>query len=417
MQGSENMSSPRKYQHSGFTIVEMAMVLILFGLVISIAMTALRYYTGQFSEKNTIAALDKNNSAIVAFQATQQRYPCPADPKAGPGNPRYGVEDCTNVSGNIITVLGRDADNADGDNNIATGGDPVMVGAIPFRTFIDPNNDGNLSDGVFDEYIASYGLDGWGRKYTYAVTASLADPTKNFNESAGTLYIEDEQHNNLLESPGTGHYIIISHGEDGVGAYGSGTGNPAINCTNGVVAPPPPPGTPPVVTAADETENCDFNLDATFLNGVKSNSTSQPYDDYIRYSTGSTTSLWTYTGATFVGTSIVYQVSAQNGGNVGIATKTPAEKLDVNGNIQAEQVHAEEICPENGNSALCMPIETIAGDVGDMKCTGQGQIVVSISNNKVTCANAFTSVPASTCAAGSFMTGISSKTGVICKVF
>lgn len=393
-----------KNKEAGFTIVEMAVVLIVFGFIASIVLAALKYAVGREVYGQTQITMDRNNSAMLAFAANYFRYPCPANPTAAPGDADYGREDCSGAS--LIEVDGR-----------AINGVPqkVWVGTIPFQTLLDPNNDGDENDKIFDEYIAKYGLDSWGNKITYAVTASMVT---GIDQNAGAIFIENEKHKNLLEAEGTAHYVLISHGENGRGAYGQNGGNPAIDCTNGVVTPPTNPP-----SDAYETQNCDFNLDAVFLNGLRNDSTDKPYDDFIRYSAGNVTSLWKFTGAKVFDNGTIdptddfpiFQVSAQNGGDVGIGLKSPQEKLHVSGNVMAEQVRANSICPENGDSTLCMPIDVIAGELPDMQCSGAGQVVTAIEENQVRCSSAFSSMPAGTCPAGTVMKGLSSKTGVICQ--
>jgi len=410
------MTSNRKNQR-GFTITEMAVVLIIFGFLTSTAMAGLRYYIGRETIENTSEALDHNKSALLAFQATYFRYPCPADPSAQPGDADYGRENCT--AG--LQVLGKTGRDVDGDGV----GEQVLIGAIPFATLLDPDNDGNQDDAVFDVYIGRFALDGWSNKLTYAVTSALSIPGNTFNQSGGAIFIEDEGHNSMLESPGTAHYVIVSHGPNGVGAYAENGINPTINCSTGTTVPTVPP-TPPTFTTFDETENCNYTSKtvARFVNGIRSNSRTKPYDDYIRYGTGTVTSLWSYTGGIPFDNNtpndptddfMVFQVSSQNGGDVGIGKKSPEAKLDVAGNIQAQQIHANRICPQSGTSTLCMPVEVLAGTSPDMSCTGAGQVVVAIDENKVRCATPFSAMPAGTCPAGTVMKGVSSKTGVICQ--
>jgi prepilin-type N-terminal cleavage/methylation domain-containing protein len=408
-------------KQSGFTLVEMAIVLIIFGMMTSIAMAALKYYTGRQASENTAIALDFNDAGLFTFQATMRRYPCPADPKAQPNDANYGIEDCTNASGNIVTVAGRDT-NGDGV------GDPVLTGAIPFNTLLDMDNDPlvdmNLDndpiDSVSDDYIAAYGYDGWGNKLTYSVTAALADPNLIFDQDAGAISIVDEQNDNLLEIDGTAHYAIISHGQNGVGAYNR-NGDLVQPCANGMVAPPTGP---PTTTVSDETQNCNYNLNATYLNGIYSESRNHPYDDYIKYATSKVSTLWSYTQSMMHDNNtpgnpaddyLINRVVNQNGGNVGVGTKNPQEKLHVIGNVQAQQIHANSLCPENGDSTLCMPVDTLAGELPNMRCATAGEVVVSIDQNAVKCANPFTSMPAGTCPYGYGMVGISSKTGPICQ--
>jgi prepilin-type N-terminal cleavage/methylation domain-containing protein len=413
----------KRQTEAGFTLVEMAIVLMIFGLVSATVMSLVRYQTGKEYYEHTQTAMDMNDRATQAYQSIYLHYPCPADPTLAPGDPNYGYEARNPpVTGNctLPTIAGTRDTNNDGAM------DRVIVGVYPFNTILDPDQNGSQDDKVMDDYrapyIGRYGLDGWGNKLTYAVTQSLADGNTNFDQTAGAIAIQSEDPDpvtgNLLEVYGSAHYVIVSHGENRVGAVPESGGlNPPVNCASGTFVPgvPAPPGTP-----RDETENCDLD-EAVFLNGIKNDSRMNPYDDYIRYGAGTAESLWQVTGA-FVDPNVgvpVYQAVAQNGGDVGIGLNqstmgSPQEKLHVAGDIQAQQIQSDRICPSTGGSTLCMPVDVLAGNLPTMTCP-TGQVAVAIEENQIRCENAFSSIPAGTCPSGQVMKGVSSKTGVICQ--
>ena len=400
----------------GFTLVEMAVVLIIFGVLVSIGMMGLRYYIGNKGYDNTIAALDMNNSGLITFQATHRRYPCPANPNLAETDPDYGYEDCS-----LPTVSGvRDAD-GNGTR------DRVMIGAFPFNTLLDPDRDPTTNDGSDDSgYTAHYGYDGWGNKFTYAVTQSQT-AANTFNQDFGAIDIQTEVQQSLLDKEGSAHFVIVSHGENGKGAF-SKNGQLVEQCTNSIVNPGEPP--PPVITTIHEIENCN-NTNAIFVDGLKNNTRSRHYDDHLRYATSVITSLWGYSTPTMHdnGTPTnpaddywINRITNLNGGGVGIGTAAPRERLHVMGDLQATKINVDEICGENSNSP-CMPIAVIAGnpdkpptdpEYGGMKCPA-GLIAVAIEDNKVRCQNPFAGIPAASCPSGQRAYGFSSRDGLLCR--
>ncbi|MCB1651812.1 MAG: type II secretion system protein [Alphaproteobacteria bacterium] len=434
----------KKYGEQGFTLTEMAIVLLISGILTSTFLLALQTYTKKEMVDQTREAITLSNNATFAFQVARGYYPCPANPALGPGDAGYGYADCAAAA---VVVGERDID---GDGNNET----YLVGAVPFNTFLDMNADGNFNDPVFrnqvlyqdprsnsmlstQKYI-SYGrkhaLDKWGNKLTYAVTLSQTDyetvvngNPRFFDQDAGVLDIVDEQFHadpndaTLLQVRGSANYVIVSHGENGVGAF-TKDGALVQNCGLGLTLPEQTAkdiefalGTPP-----DETENCDQN-DGIFLQGVHSYRKSIYNDDYVEYTVPAGQQLWAFTGSVpnDNGTPddpdddfFIPQLANQNSGGIAIGIKNapPSEKVHVDGDIQAFEVHANQLCDSNGHN--CMLPDAIGGELNQMKCPNVGEVVIRIEQNAVTCVNPFANMPANNCPNGAY--GISSKTGLLC---
>ena len=427
-----------KTEH-GFSLVELALVLIIFGMVTSMITLGMKMYMNNESFERTIESIDETQNAIFAYQLGVGKYPCPADPTLGPNDANYGVADCDNA--NLIIRNGRPAaiTDSDGDGVLEPCGDDlagprlrVLIGAVPFADLLD--HDGNPNtDPIYPDYRQRHSMDGYGNKLTYAVTEDLANDLTNanavpFNGDNGAICVHDEFDRNLLEIPGTAHIVIASHGENGIGAWNE-EGNTVDDCVDVVVVPPTHDENK---IPKDERENCDHEEALTeqvvkFIRTTRNESRNDYYDDTVRFMVSSVSELWTNTGIILFdnGTPgdpsddfFINQIANTNGGNVGIGEDSPQEQLHVDGDIKAFEMHVEGIC--DGTGSDCMPIDALGGEMNDMKCPN-GQVVTHIEQNKVFCASPFPASAFTACgtdAGGNqlFMTGISNKTGPICTL-
>lgn len=230
----------------GFTLVEVAIVMLIGGILLATASTMLLSYLKKTEINTTQERLDQIDEALQLFLSLNGRYPCPARLNAAPDTANFGVEISENGCNTVAPAA---------DETIAAGGGRggrlVRIGAVPVRTLNLP-----------DDFVR----DAWGGRFTYAITESLAHPT-TYNRDEGAIFVNDAAGNPVVTFPaaGTAHYIINSHGENNAGAYSaSGTGRFA--CTAG----------------ARETENCDD--DATFVSTTirSTGSNANLYDDFIR---------------------------------------------------------------------------------------------------------------------------------------
>lgn len=90
----------------GFTLVEMAIVLVIFGLILSALLLPLRAQREQAAQAQTINTLDNAKQALLGFAQANGRLPCPATNNGtamfpddtGSSNPN-GSGVCTHQSG------------------------------------------------------------------------------------------------------------------------------------------------------------------------------------------------------------------------------------------------------------------------------------------------------------------------------
>lgn len=192
--------------NAGFTLIEIAVVIMIIGLLVAGLAQAYTIYIKktQFDkvEKTYDSVQDGLRDFISsdpnpsdAFVETEGRYPCPASPSAVPLSATHGAEFCPTVT----------AGNCQNDVCVRTGTDGrlVFVGALPTKTM-----------GVSSQVA----IDPYGNRLTYAVTADLtvSGALSGGVTPAGAVTIDPT----ISGTPITdAHFAIVTHGEDGAGSY------------------------------------------------------------------------------------------------------------------------------------------------------------------------------------------------------
>lgn len=181
----------RKQQ--GFTLVEIAMVLMIVGLLLGGMLVPLSAQMDQQKNSATEKLLTEARDALVGYAVANGQLPCPADPTIPTGQPNAGIArtpPCTN--GN-------------------------STGVLPWATL-----------GVSE-------TDAWGNRFTYRVSSDFADaigsatwggctPTPTPTQATFALCSNGNQ--TVLSAASGGANVavgvpavIISHGKNGAGAY------------------------------------------------------------------------------------------------------------------------------------------------------------------------------------------------------
>lgn len=222
-------------QSSGFTLVEIAIVLVILGLLLGGMLMPLSKQMEQRRIEQTQKSLDEVNQALMGFAIANGYLPCPADPTVASGAAGAGQ------------ARARDVSSCTGGNH----------GVLPWATL-----------GVNE-------TDAWGNRYTYRVTASFADTTNGTGCSltpkvgvsfelcsAGDATVRATSGGTTLA---TGiPAVVVSHGKNGAGAYN----------TSGIQLT--------VSADADEAENSD--ADTEFVNKTGTDT----YDDIVAWMTPNT---------------------------------------------------------------------------------------------------------------------------------
>lgn len=234
-------------QVSGFTLVEIAIVLLIIGLLLGGMLMPLTAQMEQRRIGETQKALDEINQALIGFVIVNGRLPCPATANVASGAAGAGIENTPTATG-------------------CTGG---QSGVLPWSTL-----------GVSE-------TDAWNWRFTYRVSDQFSrtvDPTRalilaNYPGCASAtlpattptqaaFVLCSSGDNNVCPSsagcPGTTiassiPAIVVSHGKNGAGAYNN-------------------QGTPiPVSVDADEAENSDGNTNFV------SHTPTSTYDDLVAW--------------------------------------------------------------------------------------------------------------------------------------
>jgi hypothetical protein len=139
--------------------------------------------------------------SLTDYVAMHNRLPCPAsptDPMAD--NSAFCAPGADDLPKGVVAARYGDHDMGRDQNS------EIWIGAIPAREL-------RLS-GDQDK-------DGWGNKFTYAVSRRLTLPDAMDRNPVpdGIIRIVNEKHESVLKTPGTGRYVIVSHGPRGLGAW------------------------------------------------------------------------------------------------------------------------------------------------------------------------------------------------------
>jgi prepilin-type N-terminal cleavage/methylation domain-containing protein len=227
----------------GFTLIEVAIVMVIGSILLTTATALLLTYTKKTQISTTQKRLAAIDEALQLYLHLNGRYPCVADPAAALDSATFGRE-YTTCSSAPAAAGGRD-------------GRDVRIGAVPVRTL-------NLPD--------DFAADAWGGRFTMAMTAALASPAGTYSRDEGGIYIVTSAdpydltdiNDSVITPPGSAHYAIVSHGPNGSGAWPVGGG-----------------GAPACPAGNLEEENCngDAIFRQTLITGTADNAAQ--FDDMV----------------------------------------------------------------------------------------------------------------------------------------
>jgi prepilin-type N-terminal cleavage/methylation domain-containing protein len=222
-------------QRKGFTLVEMAIVLMIVGLLLGGMLVPLSAQMDQRNNTDTQKALSEIKEAIIGYALVSGQLPCPADPTIATGQANAGIARIPPCAGANST------------------------GVLPWATL-----------GVSE-------TDAWGNRYTYRVTDYFADPiatsatygagcTPSPTPANATFALCSVGTLNVLSAASGGSTIagyvpavIISHGKKAAGAYTSQGTQLAVGSN------------------ADEQENSDGSANTNYV----SHTPTPTFDDLV----------------------------------------------------------------------------------------------------------------------------------------
>ncbi len=179
---ARSLALPRRDQQ-GFTLIELAIVMAVAGLMLAGTMKLLGGQLDQSRIKTTRDRLRMAYDALTSYYVTHAQLPCPADGALASSDANYGRAQ-PEASGSCTGVAAANR-------------------VLPWRTL-----------GLQEEL--SY--DGWRQRLTYQVSAPL---TTAGAAASGNLSVRDGAQSvaGTTEITPAAAFIVISHGENGLGAW------------------------------------------------------------------------------------------------------------------------------------------------------------------------------------------------------
>lgn len=186
----------------GFSLIEMAIVLVVIGIVLSGGLLAVSPVLESSKGNETNSKLDRVEQALTLYVIRYGCLPCPADPDIASGTANAGLSHgagTTYYTGSCATTCNTQAAAAS-----------VSQGVVPWVTL-----------GLSEEE----GRDGYGYRIDYAVTTTLAATngmvrTPPSTYPAGTLVVAVSAANDSAaiatrtKVTSAAAYVLISHGVD-----------------------------------------------------------------------------------------------------------------------------------------------------------------------------------------------------------
>lgn len=263
----------QKVSQAGFTLIEVAMVVLIGGLMMAAAATALTNYLKQSRIATTQSRMQDIDTALVQYLSTNGVLPCAASLTDAPDSATFGRQiandpaypgntDCYTAAGGAAGTFKNAAGRTVAVPPFAAPDGKIVIGAVPVRTLNLPDQD-----------IA----DAWGSRFLYAVSSSLT-VVNGYDPNLGVISVIDSAGADVaLNTDGTGgaaQYVIVAPGEDRVGAY-------SVAGTLGTACPVP-------ATSTLEAYNCSHvNIfRKTLLAGDQIGA--NQFDDYVTFRTQTT---------------------------------------------------------------------------------------------------------------------------------
>ncbi len=424
----------------GYTLLEMAIALIILGLFVGIAIPLYQIHRERMLFEETVAIQGDIDFALENFKAIRGRYPCPARYTAAPGDTDYGKEtNCqamTNAGGTCLNGLcfensertfSIDITNADGSVTPTNVTPRVIRGSIPFRTL------------MLEEEKS---LDLYGGRFSYAVTQLLTDK-ETFRVNRGGISVVDGQvptAQSLINPAASAHYFVFTHGPDGIGAY-SRYGVQISPC-NGPMYDNENCRTDATHTEAryrlslpSRAEIVDVDGSIAAANPTAVAASNSHFDDIVDYISIGEQPLWeSGEDADLRRTDTINPHNRVNGvifmgRPSGGYTTNPADttlKVEVTDTIRAGTAdnprngQAQNLCAR-GAGVNCYPTSLLAAEAGDpvkthLKCRPgtEGLAPEGVVNNQVSC---ITPTIALRCPAGEMMYGVGDGNIPLCRQY
>lgn len=207
------MSQAILLRNSGFTLVEMAVVLMIIGLLLGGLVPTITSQMDMQRVGETRRQMSEINEALLGFAVVNGRLPCPAQATLATGAANAGIEAmagdkcaCQTLSGSTKTIAAYGSGIECQDTSV--------TGVLPWAT------------------LGIAGTDAWNRRYTYRVTTLFADKIAanttgcSATSSTSSFAICSIGAPDLLVDAASVNYVaenvpavFVSHGKNGYGAH------------------------------------------------------------------------------------------------------------------------------------------------------------------------------------------------------
>ena len=239
--------APPHRKQTGFTLLELAVVMAVIGVFLSLSLSAGREQYRVQEVKIGWQQLNLIKQSLRFYGQVHGKLPCPADPALTPSDSGYGepATDCSDDTppGSITRV-----------EYPASSGSYVRIGAVPVHAL-------GLERALMK--------DPWGNFYLYAISEDHL--TTLDADTEGVIAVEDGSGNALTTSAS---FLLLTHGESGGGGISAETNSVLTACD----------------AATLDGENCDFD-DGLFYEARYFDTADAGiafYDDYLVWDTNGT---------------------------------------------------------------------------------------------------------------------------------
>ena len=223
---------------SGFTLLELSIVLTIIALVTGMAISSGISVVATARQAATVQKMKAIDQALMAYRVANSRLPCPGDLTIKQGSANFGVE----AGGSSVCTTGTGVCTAS-----TTAGTCIGTAVSPAANYSAKGTTYTLETGAEGAVpVVTLGLpndmmvDGWGNRFRYAADTTMttigAFHDSPVNNTSGAITVNDVNGNARATDA---IYALISHGANGHGTYtqagvtvnaGSANANELTNC-------------------------------------------------------------------------------------------------------------------------------------------------------------------------------------------
>ncbi len=404
----------RRGAQAGYTLIEMAVVMLIVGIMVAAAIPLYKLYLERVDREDTMVTQKQIDIALATFKNLRGRYPCPARYDAKPGDADYGMEtECfgsTEAPGTCVNGICYESSVRQIDIGAGMIYPRIERGALPFASL-------GLSE--------DQSIDAYGGRFSYAVTELLTDKS-TYRPLRGGISIVDGSGpppKSIIEPEGSAHYFVFSHGPDNIGAYNA-QGELIHEC-NGPMF---------------DNENCNTdgsNPQAIYRHALQSTEQvvtidagvvvpgSPPagvnthYDDFVDFIGIGRQPTWEFAedGDNEMTDTINLHDAIDKkviiGEDAVIDPLYPSVMVQVEGDAKVEGTRTAQVCSEDG---ICIESAVIGGEETDprhLACDTAGA-PTAIANSRIVCGPITTSAA---CPAGQIMYGVDDNGLPLCRAY